>query len=111
MPDIIDYLNFTLVLIVLGIALHRIRQHLLVTKSGLNRMMCFHYLVLIPAFVAEMLGLVLQSYYFHKNVQDDSETRQASALFVIDKSTANILNMFQQMTVCYIAYNLVNRTS
>ena len=35
----------------------------------------------------------------------------ATKQFVIVISVANLLSTFQQFTVCYIAYNLANRTS
>jgi superfamily I DNA and/or RNA helicase len=67
--------------------------------------MCFHYLVVLPAFTTEILSIVIQSLNYI------NPTYETGKQFVRIKSVANLLNAFQQLTICYIAYNLARRTS
>lgn len=89
LPNAIDQLTFTIVMVILGVALHRIRSQLLIQKNQINKIMCMHYCIVVPSFITELFSVVVQSITFNSG---DVTHNKA---FVVIKSLSNGLNMFQ----------------
>ena len=89
LPNAIDQLTFTIVMVVLGVALHRIRSQLLIQKNQINKIMCMHYCIIVPSFIIELFSVVVQSITFN------SGNITHNKAFVVIKSLSNALNMFQ----------------